>query len=43
VVARGKVGKNGKYVTRFTVPTLLTRGTMVIFLVNGKIFAALRV
>jgi len=43
IVARGKVGKDGRYFTRFTVPTLLTRGTMIFFLVEGKIVTTLRV
>jgi hypothetical protein len=43
IVARGKVGKDGRYFTRFTVPTLLTRGTTILFLVEGKIVATLRV
>ena len=43
IVARGKVGKDGRYFTRFTVPTLLTRGTMIFFLVEGKQVATLRV
>ena len=42
-VARGKVGRDGRYFTRFTVPSLLTRGTMIFFLVEGKTVATLRV
>jgi hypothetical protein len=42
-VARGKVGNDGRYFTRFTVPSLLTRGTMIFFLVQGTTVATLRV
>ena len=43
IVARGKVGKGGRYSTRFTVQTLLARGTKINFLVEGKTVATLRV
>ena len=43
VVVRGTIGKDGRYSTRFTVPTLLTRGTTIIFLVEGKVVATLHV
>ena len=43
IVARGKVGKGGRYFTRFTVKTLLARGTRINFLVEGKTVATLRV
>jgi hypothetical protein len=43
VVARGKVGKGGRYFARFTVRTLLARGTRIHFLVEGKTVATLRV
>ena len=43
IVARGKVGKGGLYSTRFTVQTLLARGTKINFLVDGKTVATLRV
>jgi hypothetical protein len=43
IVARGKVGKDGRYAARFTVPRLLTRGTKILFLVDGKTAATMRV
>ncbi len=43
IVARGKVGKGGRYSTRFTVQTLLARRTKINFLVEGKTVATLRV
>jgi hypothetical protein len=43
VVARGKVGKGGRYFAQFTVKTLLARGTRINFLVEGKTVASLRV
>ena len=43
IVARGKVGKDGRYATRFTVSTLLTRGTKIVFAVGGKTAATIRV
>jgi hypothetical protein len=43
VVARGKVGKGGRYFARFTVKTLLARGTRINFVVEGKTVATLRV
>ena len=43
VVARGTVGKDGRYAARFTVRSLLTRGTRILFLVNGKTAATIRV
>ena len=42
-VARGRIGKNGVYSTRFIVPTLLTRGTKIFFLVEGTTLASVRV
>ena len=41
IVARGKVGSDGRYFARFTLPSLLTRGTMIFFLVQGKTVATL--
>ena len=43
IVARGRVGKDGRYFARFMVPSRLTRGTMIFFLVEGKQVASLRV
>ena len=43
IVARGKVGKDGRYAARFSVPKLLTRGTKIVFLVDGKTAATMRV
>ncbi len=43
IVSSGKVGNDGRYFTRFTVPSLLTRGTIILFLVEGKPVATLRV
>jgi hypothetical protein len=43
IVARGKVGKDGRYAARFTVAKLLTRGTKIFFLVEGKTAATVRV
>ena len=43
-MARGTVNRIGYYVARFTVPTsLLTRGTVIYFLIKGKKVASLRV
>jgi hypothetical protein len=43
VVARGKLDKNGKWVARFFVRTLLTRGTTITFMVQGSTAATIRV
>lgn len=43
IVARGRVSKNGLFFARFAVPTYLTRGTVISFVVLGKIVATLRV
>lgn len=42
IVARGKVAKTGRYFARFTLRTRLTRGTLIRFLVSGKIVATIR-
>ena len=43
IVARGTVGKDGRYFARFQLRTRLIRGTKVLFLVGGKVVATLRV
>jgi hypothetical protein len=43
VVARGRVDKNGRYFARFAVKTLLTRGTRIVFVVQGATAATIRV
>jgi hypothetical protein len=43
IVARGRVAKNGRYSARFIVPKLLMRGTTILFMVEGKTVATLRV
>jgi hypothetical protein len=42
IVARGLVGKTGLYVARFRLRKRLTRGTLIRFLVDGKIVATIR-
>ena len=41
-VAHGVVGRDGGYVARFTLRSRLTRGTLIRFLVAGKIVATIR-
>jgi hypothetical protein len=43
MVARGTVPKTGLYVARVTLRKRLTRGTLIRFLVDGKIVATIRV
>jgi hypothetical protein len=43
VVARGRVARNGRYSARFTTPTLLRRGTHILFVVQGKTLVSVRV
>ena len=43
VVARGTVAKDGHFSARFTAPTLLTRGTRILFVVDGKTLVSVRV
>jgi hypothetical protein len=42
IVAHGVVGKTGLYVARFRLRKRLTRGTLIRFLVDGKIVATIR-
>ena len=42
IVAHGFVGATGLYVARFTLRTRLVRGTLIRFLVLGRIVATLR-
>jgi hypothetical protein len=42
IVARGVVPKTGLYVARFRLKSRLTRGTLIRFLVDGKIVATVR-
>jgi len=41
-VVRGVVGRNGLYIARFLLRTRLTRGTLIRFLVGGKVVATVR-
>ena len=41
-VAHGVVGRDGRYVARFTLRSRLTRGTLIRFLVAGKIVTTIR-
>jgi hypothetical protein len=43
VVARGRISRDGRYFARFTVGTLLTRGTKILFRIQGKPVVTLRV
>ena len=43
IVARGIVGKTGLYVARFTLRRRLVRGTLIRFLVDGKVVTIVRV
>jgi hypothetical protein len=42
IVARGLVRRDGFYLARFTLRKRLTRGTMIRFLVAGRIVATVR-
>jgi len=42
IVAHGTVGRTGLYVARFTLRKRLTRGTLIRFLVDGKILTTIR-
>jgi hypothetical protein len=42
IVARGTVGKDGRYFARFQLRSRLVRGTKILFLVGGKVVATLR-
>jgi hypothetical protein len=42
IVSHGVVGKTGLYVARFRLRKRLTRGTLIRFLVDGKIVATIR-
>ena len=42
IVARGTVGKDGRYFARFKLRARLIRGTRIQFLVGGKVVATLR-
>jgi hypothetical protein len=42
IVAHGLVSRNGLYVARFTLRSRLTRGTLIRFLVAGKVVATIR-
>jgi hypothetical protein len=42
IVARGVVGRTGLYVARFRLRRRLVRGTLIRFLVDGKIVATIR-
>ena len=41
-VSRGLVGRTGVYIARFRLRKRLTRGTLIRFLVDGKIVATIR-
>ena len=43
IVAHGIVARTGLYVARFRLRKRLTRGTLIRFLVDGKIVATIRV
>jgi hypothetical protein len=43
VVARGRIARDGRFAARFTAPTLLTRGTNILFNVQGKTLFTVRV
>jgi hypothetical protein len=43
VVARGKIDKNGRWLARFVIKNLLTRGTTITFRVQGATAATIRV
>jgi hypothetical protein len=42
IVAHGVVNRTGVYIARFTLRSRLTRGTLIRFLVAGKIVATIR-
>jgi hypothetical protein len=42
MVAHGVVGRDGRYIARFTLRSRLTRGTLIRFLVAGTVVATVR-